>query len=176
MVITQNLKPEYIVLPLLVICAVVSNYYSRDFYINYNSAVYNFVKYSMQTGLETGDIKRIHIFGIISPLNADVYSRFVAETALKDLGEEISNYQLTFSRNKNFLARMEEADYLRVREQLSENDKQTLDNLYAFDPTYRQYYIKASPSQDDQKKLHRFEPAGWPRELRPQRTRSRTKL
>jgi hypothetical protein len=155
-IITEDIKPAYIILPILVVCALVSNYYARDFYINYNSTVYNFVKYSIQTAIETGDIKRIHIYGIISPINADVYSRFVAETALRDLGENITDYEITFSRNRYFLMRMEEADYLRVYEQISEHDKQILDRIYAFGETYRQYYIKAWPSVEDQIELQRI--------------------
>jgi len=155
-IVIKDLKPAYLVLPILVICALVSNYYARDFYVNYNSAVYNFVKYSIQTAIETGDVKRIHIFGIISPINADVYSRFVAETALKDLGENVSDYEITFSRNRYFLMRMQEADYVRIYEQISERDKQILDRIYAFGETYGQYSIKAWPSEEDQMELQRI--------------------
>jgi hypothetical protein len=147
---------SFFLVPLLIVCALVSNYYARDFYVNYNSIVYNFVKYTLQTTLETGEIKRIHIVGLISPLNADVYSRFVLETALRDLGDNPSNYQITFSRNWNFLARIQETDYLQIKKNLSESDAAELDSYYFLDPTYRQYYIKSPPSIDDQLELKRI--------------------
>ena len=102
MTATRNIKPSAIIAPLLAVCALVSNYYIRDFYINFNSTVYSFVKYSLQTAIESDNIKRIHVNGTISPINADVYSRFVVETALKDLGENVNDYVITFSGNKYF--------------------------------------------------------------------------
>ena len=151
-----DFKPATIIAPILVICALVSNYYIRDFYINFNSNIYNFVKYSLQTGLESGEVKRIHIFGSISPINADVYSRFVAETALKDLDTNPKDYLITFSKSKNYLARIEEVDYLNILINLSDNDKQILENFYSLDPTYRQYNINVYPSKEDQIILHRI--------------------
>ena len=145
-----------VVAPLLVMCALISNYYVRDFYVNYNSSVYNFVKNSIQTGIESGNIKRIHINGLISPINADVYSRFIVETALKDLGENVADYKITFSRNRYFLARIQESDYLEIRKNASRNDRSELDKLYSFEPTYRQYYIKSPPSNHDQVELQRI--------------------
>ncbi len=145
-----------ILIPLLVLCALVSNNYIRDFYIKYNSQVYSFVKYNIQTYLESSDLKRIHVIGTISPLSADVYSSFVVETALKDLGVSPDNYTITYSKNKNYLARIEEVDYLNILQKLSKNDKLTLGNYYAFDPTYRQYNLKVNPSMQDQISLHRI--------------------
>jgi hypothetical protein len=154
--IRAEVKPMYIATPLLVLCALVSNYYVRDFYINYNNTVYNFVKYSLQTAIESGNIKRIHVNGTISPINADVYSRFVVQTALTDLGKNASDYVITFSRNRYFLARIQAADYKKILEHLSEEDRQELAIIYTFDPTYGQYYTKIWPSADDQKKLQQI--------------------
>jgi len=150
------IKPAYIIAPLLVACALISNYYVRDFYINYNRTVYDFVKYSLQTTLGSGDIKRIHIIGSISPINADVYSRFVAETAIKDLGRNVTDYTITFSKNRFFLVQIESADYIKIRKRITEADRQELDKLYTFTPTYRQYSIKSWPSEADQRELQRI--------------------
>jgi hypothetical protein len=154
--VVGDLERGYIITPFLVICALASNYYIRDFYINYNSSLYDFVKYSLQTKIENSNLKRIHVNGLISPLNADVYSRFIIETALKDLGKNPMDYQLTFSRNSNYLGRIEEADYLRILESLSEENKQELEKMYIFDPTYRQYSLKEIPTERDQMKLQRI--------------------
>lgn len=145
-----------IVASLLVICALVSNYYIRDFYINFNSTIYSFVKYSLQTAIESSDIKHIHVNGTLSPINADVYSRFVVETALKDLGENPANYVITFSRNRNFMARIEETDYKRVYGLISDADRLELDKLYTFDSTYRFYNLTTSPSLEEQKQLQQI--------------------
>ena len=153
---TRNIKPSAIIAPLLIVCALISNYYIRDFYINYNSSVYNFVKYSIQTTIESGNLNRIHVNGKISPINADVYSRFVVETALKDLGENVNDYIITYSGNRFFLTMIPEEEYLRILERISEEDKLELDKIYAFGSTYRQYYIKTWPSADDQKVLQRI--------------------
>ena len=153
---SRIINPSAIIVPLLAVCVLISNYYVRDFYINFNSTVYNFVKYSLQTAIESDNIKRIHVNGTISPINADVYSRFVVETALKDLGENVSDYVITFSGNRYFLTMIPEDDYIRMLERISKDDKQELDKIYTLGPTYRQYYIKAWPSEDDQKKLQRI--------------------
>jgi hypothetical protein len=145
-----------VVAPLLVVCVLISNYYVRDFYVNYNSAVYNFVKYTIQAAVESGTVKRIHVAGLISPLYADVYSRFVAEAALKDLGENPAEYKITFSRSKYFLARIPEADYLAIKQAVSDSDAIKLDEAYVLDPTYRQYHIKTYPSKEDQVELQRI--------------------
>ena len=155
-IVEKEFKPAYLLLPMLVLSALVSNYYVRDFYVNYNSAVYNFVKYSIQTAIETGDIKRIHVYGLISPINADVYSGFVVDTALKDLGKNVPDYEITYSRNKYFFMRMQEADYVRIYDLVPEHDKQILDRIYAFGETYSEYYIKAWPSEEDQLELQRI--------------------
>ena len=145
---------KQILIPILLLCALVSNIYGRDFYINYNSQVYSFVKNSIQTYLESDNLKRIHVIGTISPLNADVYSRFVVETALRDLGVDPDNYNVTFSKNKNYLARIEEIHYFSILENISSDDKIVLENFYVFDPTYRQYNLKKYPSVQDQITLY----------------------
>jgi hypothetical protein len=150
------IKPSAIIAPLIVVCILISNYYTRSFYINFNSMVYGFIKYSLQTALDSGDITRIHVNGKISPINADVYSRFAVETALQDLEKSDADYEITFSGNKYFLERIQEEDYLRILKHISENEKQELDEIYAFDPTYGQYYIKAWPSEQDQKQLQQI--------------------
>jgi len=152
----MNIEPSIIIAPLLVACALVSNYYIRTFYIDFNNTVYSFVKYNLQTATESGNIRRIHVNGTISPINADVYSRFVVETALKDLGENVTDYVITFSGNKYFLLRIQREDYQRITEHISEEDKRELDKIYAFGATYGQYSIKTWPSKDDQKKLQQI--------------------
>lgn len=154
--IRNNIKPALILAPLLVLCALISNYYIRDFYISYNSAVYNFIKYNLQTALHTNPVKRIHIIGTISPINADIYSRFVTITALNDLGQNASDYDITVSANRYYPERLEESDYMNVRQRISEQDRQRLDELYTFEPTYRQYYVKPSVSDEDRIELQRI--------------------
>jgi hypothetical protein len=154
--IRNNIKPASMLAPLLVICALMSNYYIRDYYIGYNSMVYHFIKYSLQTALKTSDIKRIHIVGTISPLNADIYSRFVTITALNDLGQNASDYDITVSANRYYPERLEESDYMNVRQRISEQDRQKLDELYTFEPTYRQYYVKPSVSDEGRIELQRI--------------------
>jgi len=155
-VIRNNIKPASILAPLLVLCALMSNFYIRDFYIGYNSMGYHFIKYSLQTALKTSDIKRIHIVGTISPLNADIYSSFITETALNDLGEKASDYEITVSANKYYPERLEELVYLEIRQRISEEDRQKLDKLYAFEPTYRYYCVNPSISVEDQAELQRI--------------------
>jgi hypothetical protein len=152
----MNIELSTIIAPLLIVCALVSNYYIRTFYINFNSTVYSFVKYNLQTATESDNITRIHVNGTISPINADVYSRFVVETALKDLGEDVTDYVITFSGNKYFPLRIQSEDYLRILEHISEEDKQLLDKIYVFGATYGQYSITAWPSKDDEKKLQQI--------------------
>jgi hypothetical protein len=150
------IKPAYIFAPLLVLCALISNYYIRDFYISYNSMVYRYIKYSLQTGLKTGNIKRIHVVGTISPLNADIYSRMVTETALNDLGVNVADYKITASANRYFPVRMEESEYLEIRKRISDDDRQKLDKIYTFEPIYRQYYVNTWPSEEVQNELQRI--------------------
>ena len=154
--IRNNVKPAAILAPMLVLCALMSNYYIRDFYIGYNSMVYHFIKYSLQTALKTSDIKRIHIVGTISPLNADIYSNFITETALIDLGEKVTDYEISVSANKYFPERLEESNYLEIQKRISEEDQRELDKMYTLEPTYRQYYVNTSLSEEDKAELQRI--------------------
>ena len=152
----NQFKPISILALLLALSALVSNYYIRDFYIGYNSMVYHFIKYSLETPLNNGNIKRIHIVGTISPLNADIYSRFITIAALNDLGKNASDYDITVSANKYYPERLEELVYLEIRQRISEEDRQKLDKLYAFEPTYRYYCVNPSISVEDQAELQRI--------------------
>lgn len=155
-IVLGPIKVTYVAIPLLALCASVSNYYVRDFYINYNASVYGFVKHSLQTALSSGNIRRIHVFGTISPINADIYSRFVTETALGDLGKNPGDYVITFSRSRYWLARLQEADYLKIQASIPDADRQELDRMYAFEPTYRTYYLTSAPTVADQQELQRI--------------------
>jgi hypothetical protein len=110
----------------------------------------------LQTALNTNPVKRIHIIGTISPINADIYSRFVTITALNDLGQNASDYDITVSANRYYPERLEESDYMNVRLRISEQDRQKLEELYTFEPTYRQYYVKPSVSDEDRIELQRI--------------------
>jgi len=118
--------------------------------------VYHFIKYSLQTALKTSDIKRIHIVGTISPLNADIYSNFITETALIDLGEKVTDYEISVSANKYFPERLEESNYLEIQKRISEEDRRELDKMYTLEPTYRQYYVNTSLSEEDKAELQRI--------------------
>lgn len=87
---------------------------------------------------------------------ADVYSRFVTEAALRDLDENVSDYEVTYSNNRYFMSRIQEAAYLKVYEQISEADRQLLKKIYAFDEKYRQYNITTWPSEEDRTELQRI--------------------
>jgi hypothetical protein len=118
--------------------------------------IYDFVKYNIQTSLESNNLRRIHITGSISPINADVYSGFVVDTALKDLGRNPEDYVITFSKSTNFMARIEEVEYLKILNDLFGSDKQVFEDYYTFDPKYRIYNINVSPTEQDQITLHRI--------------------
>lgn len=151
-----SFHPAVILAPTLIICALISNYYIRDFYIGYNTVLYQYIRNSLLTGLQQENINRVHIIGTISPINADVYSGFVTETALNDLGIDPGKYKVTYSASRYFQVRMEESDYLEVQASLQDKDKQILNQLYTFEPTYREYYVTPSLSENDRNELQRI--------------------
>ena len=77
------------------------------------------LKTSIQSALASNELERIHTIGLITPINADVYSLLVVQTALKDLGENLEEYTLTYSSNARYMARIEEDTYLELVKGLS---------------------------------------------------------
>ena len=136
--------------PILLLSAWISNSYARDFYINYNSQLYDYVKDSIQSALESNELERIHTIGLITPINADVYSLLVVQTALKDLGENIDAYDLTYSSNARYMARIEEDYYQELEKELSPQDLSVLESFYEYAPPYSQYNINRLPSGEEE--------------------------
>lgn len=143
-------KIYMLLLPILILCAGVANNYVRNFYINFNTQVYAYVKGYLQSALESSDVERIHIAGLISPINADVYSVLVVQTALTQLGENYNDYEITYSKNNHYLARIEEDYYLSLLGSLSLDDIEVLETFYTFEPTYSQYTLVQDPSPEEE--------------------------
>jgi hypothetical protein len=146
----QNQLIKVMMLLMLVVIGLVSNIYIRDFYIKYNTVLYEYVKNNIVVSLDTGERSRIHVYGNITPLNADVYSRFIVEAALRDLGKEPNDYLITYSKYKNLLERIEEKVFVAIEDKVSAEEYEFLLNFYTLSPHYRQYTLTNFPSEQDQ--------------------------
>jgi hypothetical protein len=136
--------------PVLLLSAWISHRYAQEFYVDYNTKLYDYVKDSIQSALASNQPERIHTIGLISPINADVYSLLVVQTALKDLGENIDAYDLTYSSNALYMARIEELYYQELVKGLSPQDLSILESFYNYIPTYAQYNINRIPSEEEE--------------------------
>jgi hypothetical protein len=144
-------KALYLVLvAILLFSAWISNRYARDFYVNYNTQLYDYIKDRIQSALASNELDRIHTIGLITPINADIYSLLVVQTALKDLGENIDEYNLTYSSNARYMGRIEEFYYQELVKGLSPEDLSFLESFYDYVPTYSQYNINRIPSREEE--------------------------
>jgi hypothetical protein len=131
----------------------VSNIYLRDFYVNYNRSVYNFIKYNLQNQTTNNEIRNIHIIGTISPINADIYSKFLTEAALKAIGKNPGNYYITTSKYQQFLSRIQKSDFIEIKENITFEEFKFLSNFYIYEPKYEQYNLAKWPSETEKTKL-----------------------
>ena len=130
---------------MLIILLFSSFQYAQRFYVQYNQAYYTFIKNSILTSFDKEKTQRIHIYGLISPINADIYSEFVTTHVLEELGIEANEIAITYSSTKNYLSRIEENEFNAICDKISVEDKAFLIKQYSYYGGYNQYTLISVP-------------------------------
>lgn len=145
MIFKENKNFIYIFSTLISIIIISSHLYSKNFYYQYNNSYYQFIRNSIIAGYQPGITKGIHLFGKISPLNAEVYNEFVTKQALNSLGITQDSIRITYSNDSEFLTIIPEDVFQKMVIGLSDSDNKFLNSYYSYDKYYDRYIINHHP-------------------------------
>ena len=126
--------------------------YVNKFWLGTNKEVYNFIKNSISIGIESKN--KIHIYGVLTPGQGNIYSVFATKLALKELGMNPSEFVITSSDDpfKISIIQKNTMDY--IRSYLDDKDYEFIIKNYNYDNTYSTYRIaKNSFEKEELKKL-----------------------
>ncbi|NLT19126.1 MAG: hypothetical protein GXY10_06980 [Clostridiales bacterium] len=144
--IVINKPRTFLLFILMLVILLVSSYqYAQRFYVQYNQAYYTFIKNSIITSFDKEKTHRIHIYGLISPINADIYNEFVTRHVLEELGLDENNIAITYSSTKGYLSRIQENEFNAICGKISVEDKAFLIRHYSYYAGYNQYTLISVP-------------------------------
>lgn len=138
-IMKHRIRPEYVLVLILVAIAIQGSLYIQKFWVGYNKSGYEYVYHIIQS--QYNKHSRIHLYGVLYPGQGNIYSVFTANTALKDLNLDSSKYWVTSSDNPFYVSIIEEQDFNAILPKLSEEDGSWLQTVYDYDKTYKRYSI-----------------------------------
>jgi len=122
---------------LVIVLALQNNIYIRQFWVGTNKEGYNFLKNTLSVQIK--DKKKIHIYGVLTPGQGNVYSVFATKLALKELGYDAKNFQITSSDNDHLISIIQSEVLDSLKTKISKEDFGFLLSHYKFDKTYSRY-------------------------------------
>ena len=137
---------------LVIVLALQNNIYIRQFWIGTNKEGYNFLKNTLSVLLQ--DKKKIHIYGVLTPGQGNIYSVYATKLALKELGHDAKNFQITASDNDHLISIIQSEVLDSLKTNISKEDFVFLLSHYNFDNTYSRYiYCGNNISASDSDRL-----------------------
>ena len=130
----------------LLICllAFQNNIYIRQFWVETNKEGYNYLKNTLSLQVEKK--KKIHVFGVLTPGQGNVYSVFATKWALRELEYNPENYAITTSDDDQKISVIQ-ADALEgIKKLITPDELKFLLSNYLYDSTYYRYVCNANPS------------------------------
>jgi hypothetical protein len=122
---------------LVIVLALQNNIYIRQFWVGTNKEGYNFLKNTLSVQLK--DKKKIHIYGVLTPGQGNIYSVFATKLALKELGYDTKNFQITASDNDHLISIIQSEVLDSIKTKISKEEFGCLFAHYKFDKTYSRY-------------------------------------
>lgn len=156
--IEEHLRKQICCLGSIVICFIMvwnGNYYMRNFWVRYNAYGYTYLKQTIADNYDNET--RIHILGTLYPGQADVYSTSAVRMACKELGIDLTNIEVTSSTNDQYIVNLSLEVYEYILTQLSEKDKEFMENSYIIDTAFSVCTLNAEKMSDrDYRQLERI--------------------
>jgi len=126
---------------LILALAFQNNLYIRQFWVGTNMENYNYLKNTIS--LHVNEKKEIHVFGVLTPGQGNIYSLFAAKLALKELGYNPADFKITVSDNDNLISVLQTGIVEEMKKSISHDELQFLMSNYIYDSTYNRYLYNA---------------------------------
>ncbi len=137
----------------LLICllAFQNNIYIRQFWVETNKEGYGYLKNTLS--LQAEKKKKIHVFGVLTPGQGNIYSVFATKWALRELEYNPEDYVITASDNDRMISIIQ-ADLLEgVKKNITPDELNLLLSNYRYDATYSVYRIIGGQDLSSSKRL-----------------------
>ena len=122
---------------LVIILSFQNNIYIRQFWVGTNKEGYNFLKNSLSVQIK--DKKKVHIYGVLTPRQGNIYSVFATKLALQELGYNANEFQITASDNDHLISVIQSEILDSMKTKISIEDYNYILSHYFFDKTYSRY-------------------------------------
>lgn len=118
--------------------------YQTKFWAIENTITYSFIKNNVYSAIKNG-VSRIHVYGVPNhPGQANVYSKFATNLALREFGIDPNSFTITVSDTQDYINTLEKNDFETALQSLSADEKAEISDFYFFAPTYSQYHLKTT--------------------------------
>ena len=135
--ISINVKNVFI--GIAIVFGIQNMIYINKFWLRTNKEVYNFIKNSISVGINSKD--RIHIYGVLTPGQGNVYSVFATKIALKELGMSPSAFTITSSDDPFKISIIQKNIMEDIRSYLNDKEYEFIQKIYNYDDKYSTYRI-----------------------------------
>jgi len=132
---------------LVVVLAFQNNTYIRQFWVGENKEGYNFLKNTLS--IQIHEKKEIHVFGVLTPGQGNVYSEFATKMAIKELGYTINNYKITVSDDEKLISIIQSDKWDEIAKKTTLQERNTLLSYYTYDKSYSRYIYSAGVIASD---------------------------
>ncbi|OHB49674.1 MAG: hypothetical protein A2Y10_05825 [Planctomycetes bacterium GWF2_41_51] len=122
---------------LICVLAFQNNVYIRQFWVETNKEGYNCLKNTLS--LQTGAKRKIHIFGVLTPGQGNIYSVFAAKLALKELGFNPDDFSITTSDDEQKINVIQADTLETIKKYITPEDLQFMLANYLYDSVYLRY-------------------------------------
>ncbi|WP_258106846.1 glucosyltransferase domain-containing protein [Christensenella minuta] len=113
---------------LIILLAVQNNIYIQQTWVGQSRESYDYLKNSLSTQVEQK--KKIHIYGTPNSYSGDEYALFAANSALKELGYEPKDFQITYSQRESFLIRVSQKQYEQIEKIATKEEMEIFGRFY----------------------------------------------
>jgi hypothetical protein len=125
----------------IVLVMIQSNMYIRQFWIAENQKSYDYLKNTIITSYQRNPTEWIHVYGTPNTGQADIYSIFAVQTALKEMDLNPYDFKITVSVNEYYLQMIRAVDFNQILTQLTQDEQDRILSYYDYGEAYHYYTI-----------------------------------
>jgi len=137
---------KYIMVIIIFVLLIQNNFYIRNGWIAANLEPYQFLKNSLK--VKAASTNHIHVYGVITPGQGNIYSAFATNLALKELGYNPNDFIITVSDNDMVISIIQENDFKIMSNKISSEDVDYLLSTYIYDKVYSRFILNKSDISD----------------------------
>jgi hypothetical protein len=140
-----------IIITIIILTSIQTYSYVSYYWIDNNIIGYSFMKNTIETNAK--DNSKIHVYGVLVPGQGNVYSSMAARWALRELGYNPDEFNITVSDNDYMISILQDNDYSQIASTLSAEDALFFESLYIHDDTYGRYLSNGTLLTEDIDKI-----------------------